>query len=445
VEGIKPELDHSSDDAELKTSSQLGYTVKAGIFKQMCAQAAYECFRYGDSRKQNKAEITFDQLYEAFLDEMQLKMRLKEPIEFQTISGNTVVLKRINKNGSIITQAKDSSPTRRNEPAPKTKENFRKLWETYSSMEQLPNLQQIKEVLQISPGISGFYAVFAALKEFKNVLARRYNAIEGIFEDEGLSDDAIVKQFEEGRFDEYVSAHAAHAKPFILIIDEINRGNIAAIFGELITLIENDKRLGRDEGLKLRLPYSNTLFYVPANLYIIGTMNTADRSVEALDTALRRRFTFSEKGPEPETLSATIEGIDLRALLSTINSRLEILIDRDHTLGHAWFIKVKKLDELRTVFAQKIIPLLKEFFFNDYGKIGLILGNAFIEPVNRLDKGIFADFEDADDYDTFLDRKQYHFNDVNRITAESFKKIYAINTGMAVLPAFTESGSINVN
>ncbi|EKO3382281.1 AAA family ATPase [Vibrio fluvialis] len=174
---------------------------------------------------------------------------------------------------------------------------------------------------------------------------------------------------------------------YVLVIDEINRGNISKIFGELITLIEPSKRKGASEALELVLPNSGKSFSVPDNLFLIGTMNTADRSLAMMDTALRRRFDFVEMMPKPEVFAETskVKGIDLESLLRALDQRIEILYDREHTLGHAFFMPVKELvddgDEeqafsaLVSAFQNKIIPLLEEYFFEDWSKIRLVLAD----------------------------------------------------------------------
>jgi 5-methylcytosine-specific restriction endonuclease McrBC GTP-binding regulatory subunit McrB len=173
---------------------------------------------------------------------------------------------------------------------------------------------------------------------------------------------------------------------FVLVIDEINRGNISKIFGELITLIEPSKRAGQTESLTIRLPYSQDEFSVPDNLYIIGTMNTADRSLAMMDTALRRRFDFEEMMPNLSVLkNCTVKGIKIDELLRIMNERIETLYDREHTLGHAFFIPVKEAFELgnedvawqtlQSIFQNKILPLLEEYFFEDWEKIRLVLGD----------------------------------------------------------------------
>lgn len=183
-------------------------------------------------------------------------------------------------------------------------------------------------------------------------------------------------------------------KPHVLIIDEINRGNISRIFGELITLIEPSKREGANEALSVDLPYSKRPFSVPDNVYLIGTMNTADRSLAGLDIALRRRFTFKEMPPRPDLLNnVEVAGLDIGQLLSVMNHRIEVMLDREHCIGHAYFIEMKDLEEKRTlnhlafIFRHNILPLLQEYFFEDWERIRWVLndhnGQSGVEPFIR--------------------------------------------------------------
>jgi len=219
-------------------------------------------------------------------------------------------------------------------------------------------------------------------------------------------------------------ALANPGKNFAILIDEINRGNVASIFGELITLIEEDKRLKETNELTTKLPYSREEFGVPNNLYIIGTMNTADRSVEALDTALRRRFTFIEMRPNPEKVTQPDSlKVDLRKIFEVINARIERLHDADHCIGHAYFMGVKDLAGLRSVFANKIIPLLREYFYGNPAKVGMVLGERFVKRKN--DNAPFATgswgFDDLDEKDVFM------FTDPSDFSEEDFQTIYAKN------------------
>ena len=187
------------------------------------------------------------------------------------------------------------------------------------------------------------------------------------------------------------SAENNPGKPYVLIIDEINRGNIAKIFGELITLIEDSKRLGASDAKEVILPYSQQSFGVPPNLFIIGTMNTADRSIQILDTALRRRFTFNEMMPKPShiNISTDVEGINCQKVLESMNRRIFGLLDRERQIGHTYFFNVTKVEQLADVFQNRIIPLLQEYFFDDWSKIRAVLGNnAFVQESNIKEQSL---------------------------------------------------------
>lgn len=216
-------------------------------------------------------------------------------------------------------------------------------------------------------------------------------------------------------------------KKFVLIIDEINRGNISRIFGELITLIEESKRQGAEEQISVTLPYSKYELTVPNNLYLIGTMNSSDRSLTGLDIALRRRFTFIEMPPQPNLLrDVSVDGVDIERLLTVINQRIEILIDRDHCLGHANFMNLKEkptLDNLSDIFKQKVIPQLQEYFFDDWAKINLVLnGNGMLKPKPVEKSAIFPNV-DSEDLGYFEDKKTWELVPTSFTSIESFAKI----------------------
>lgn len=240
---------------------------------------------------------------------------------------------------------------------------------------------------------------------------------------------------------------------YALFIDEINRANISNVFGELITLLEADKRMAYNPaskewegGVRVKLPYTHSAhpqepaFGIPNNLFVVGTMNTADRSIALLDLALRRRFTFEELMPDPQVLAksepiTTEDGtiIQLGKILEAMNQRIEYLFDRDHTIGHSYLMGVRSLEDLESAFRQKIVPLLQEYFYGDWHKIQLVLAdlvatedtdfrpkahpNAIVCHVVQRPKRLF----NIDD-DSYQDRRSYFVND--ELSAESFVKIY---------------------
>jgi 5-methylcytosine-specific restriction protein B len=209
-----------------------------------------------------------------------------------------------------------------------------------------------------------------------------------IYELDRINFSDIKKLAQENTPDANTATAKIKTDPYYLIIDEINRGNIAKIFGELITLLEKDKR----DKISCELPYSRKPFSLPPNIYIIGTMNTADRSIALLDTALRRRFTFVELEPDLKIFdNANIvpapkvnDNVDLKLLLTKLNERIAKKIDRDHRIGHAYFLDIAGIHDLYHVWYYKVLPLLMEYFYNDVESIKQVIGNAFINEDGNI-------------------------------------------------------------
>lgn len=307
-------------------NSQINYKVKDGIFKELCKKAL-----------ENRDDIESFNFYINDLKE-KTKEDANNPEKYFQLPNTKY---SIQYRGGKTFRIKFDDMSKNHKDYPVSIDNIEKLYKT-SNIDEIYNSAYVKAILN--------YLKSQGLKDYKE-------------KDEKIN------------------------LPYIIIIDEINRGNVSKIFGELITLIEPSKRIGESEELKVTLPYSGKKFGVPKNVYILGTMNTADRSITSLDTALRRRFEFIEMMPDVGKLSNNCEGVDLQKLLEVINARIEYLLDREKTIGHAFFIGVENLEDLKKVFQNKIIPLLQEYFYNDYALISAVLNdNGMIEKCEKDDK-----------------------------------------------------------
>jgi 5-methylcytosine-specific restriction protein B len=431
VEGIKPVLAEAEDADD--AAAGLGYRVEAGIFKAMAERATYALHVQRQMRLASGSElwasrkVPFDELYDSFVDLLigELVSGNSDDVNFRTKRGSSIVLKSIIPNGDLRFSHQEGDDT---SVFLVTKNRLEKLYATEDAL-TLTNTEIREAIGKINSSL--YWAVLRKLKdhEEKNYGDYKLNTVKilGSSQSDQLRRAltrpelaaSIARDFD---FTQLTPEDYAQAPRFVLIIDEINRGNVASIFGELISLLEDDKRGGQPHELRLTLPYSKASFVVPPNLYVLGTMNTADRSVEALDTALRRRFSFHELAPQPQLLRADVAGIDLPRLLAALNERLEALLDRDHRLGHAWLLPVRDLAGLRTAFSQKIIPQLQEYFYVHWGRIGQVLGPDFVRrqpPMASLFAG-FADDEAGDD-----PRPRYAITPAEEWSVEAFQRLYA--------------------
>ncbi|EAI4441110.1 endonuclease [Campylobacter lari] len=381
VEGIKPRIDSKENSKEVE------YEIKDGIFKELCKKAL-------DNYENSILNI----------DELNKKIELKEKVE------------------NFLNWLLET-----NEPIGKTKGgNF-----------FVVDIND-KTVMIYSEGVERFdgnfnlsISIFMELLKHKDEFNNAAEMFKKVF-DRDYADRThtyyfnLVKKFkayekQSTAKNENKKNNDNSLKPYIIIIDEINRGNVSKIFGELITLIEPSKRIGESEGLKVTLPYSGEKFGVPKNVYIIGTMNTADRSITSLDTALRRRFEFIEMMPKPNVLSDNCKGVNLQKLLEAINTRIEYLLDREKTIGHAFFIGIDSLEKLKNVFQNKIIPLLQEYFYNDYALIDAVLNkNGMLENVIVENKDYLKNMTEFIESDKVI----YKFSDSQKWDEATFKKIY---------------------
>ncbi|MFB9887041.1 AAA family ATPase [Balneatrix alpica] len=293
---------------------QLNYKVEPGVFKLLC-----------DDARHQDGEQTEDDVLNVFIEEVS-----EAPVTLTTVRGKAFEVRYRAGNGTFTCSPQASE----------------------SGLELPANIEHVRAFLRGEKPAS--------------VYCESY--VRGIA-------DYLRSRLDKGAEEK----SADEKKPYVLVIDEINRGNVSRIFGELITLIEASKREGAAEALSVSLPYSKERFSVPDNVYLIGTMNTADRSLAGLDIALRRRFVFEEMMPNPSLLNGVVvEGIDIGQLLAVMNQRIEVLLDRDHCLGHAYFMSLKSgdsLQQLEVIFRNQILPLLQEYFFEDWQRIQWVLND----------------------------------------------------------------------
>ncbi len=346
VEGIKPMINNEANSQEIQ------YEIKDGVFKELCEKANKNYFL----SNKNKNEIDLDKLifeFANYINQNFINKGDEFPLE-NKVNIKKILLNSKDEYRSFLLGGSIKSPQRL------TIDIIKRDYLDFKNRKIL-SFKDIKPKYDSQSDYHGnaiyYFMFYNKLKEFENIQNEKFK---------------IKKE---------------NLNSYMIIIDEINRGNISKIFGELITLIEPSKRIGEKEELKVRLPYSGDEFGVPKNVYILGTMNTADRSITSLDTALRRRFEFVEMMPDPSVLSDNCKDVNLQELLKAINTRIEYLLDREKTIGHAFFIGVENLEDLKKVFQNKIIPLLQEYFYNDYALISAVLNdNGMIEKCEKDDK-----------------------------------------------------------
>ena len=365
IEGIRPVLD---DDG----SGSVNYKLVPGVFRRIVKQAD-ENTRQPEQKNRESWDI--DELLQAFAEWIDGRLKSGEQIDLNVVdrkSGNKRIVEVIWSGDETFESIKagiEDNP--RNPPRNLTRDIIKRDYRAFYEGE-IKSIEDIK-----STGTSS-----------KHWAARYYF---GLYQK--------MKEFHDEEWQPNEQRDIA-SRNHVLIIDEINRGNIAKIFGELITLIEPSRRIGADDETTVTLPYSKNEFGVPDNLYIIGTMNTADRSIALLDTALRRRFVFIEMMPDPELVPKDVGGVDCQKLLEAMNKRIRFLLDREHQIGHTYFMKIKDMDSLASTFQNQIMPLLQEYFYDNWEKIRMVLNkNGFIvrdKESERLRKDLLTKFPEHD-------------------------------------------------
>ena len=382
VEGIKPQTD--------KENGQISYVVEPGIFKRACTEAAYEYLKAALTPEQQT--IPFDELFASYTEYVEEQLDSGKEVRIPTRSGKELQVVDISERGNIKLRHVNHTTSREYIVS---LERSRALNAAFEDLNAIDNIdREFREVIGGSNG-TAYWAVLNQVRlKSKDVVKLSRSTDEVLLLEDKLPHVERIDWSDRDFAQKKVA-------PFVIIIDEVNRGNIAGIFGELITLVEQDKRAFQAEVAQVVLPYSKKPFAVPPNLYLLGTMNTADRSVEALDTALRRRFSFVEMPSRPDLVQQP-DGfaVKLQPLLAAINGRIERLLDKDHHIGHSYFMDIHSADdpewELRLVFKNKVLPLLQEYFYGDPRKLGAVLGPLWVKKREATAHKLFGKF-DIDD------------------------------------------------
>jgi 5-methylcytosine-specific restriction protein B len=356
---------------------QLSYSVRDGVFKKMAISAMYR----PPVPLERQAEPDFDDVFEAFLK----KVGNELPYQLQSASGGELLVQSINDADTLrVTHAG------RTAVYGVTRNRLKALYEAYPTQAALAQKSTVNAITEVIGGANStvYWGALKRLLQFRDDSRQKLTPAP----EEKLSPVELTEYEQIKRRVLGDDTLAPNGKRYVLIIDEINRGNMSRVFGELITLIEPAKRAGRFETAEVQLPYSGDRFSVPSNLYLIGTMNTADRSLAVVDTALRRRFDFIEMIPDPDALKQdVVQGVKIKLMLRAINMRIEHLYDREHTIGHSFFMGLtarSTLSDLALIFKNNVLPLLEEYFFEDWEKIDKILGKSRVyEPQSTTTLG----------------------------------------------------------
>ena len=377
VEGIKPDLDTEFWNEPV---DKLTYKGTNGVFKAIANRALFD--RLNIKTGQQDAILDFKNLKELFIEEYSVGAIFK--------TGTKNAEFRIDK------YTKDSARITPINGKYTYSITFKYLEEAYNK--KMSSQSEIATINGVASGLYYYYAIYEKLLEIKK--SNDNNQVK--FNISEISDEdksQLVKDYYEGKIE---INNGKKGKPYVLIIDEINRGNISKIFGELITLIEEDKR----ENLSVKLPYSQETFTVPKNLYIIGTMNTSDRSIASIDIALRRRFKFKEIMPIIDLVADF--GCNFKDCFEFLNKRISVLLDRDHQIGHSYFINDKHqndgINELKNIWFDSILPLLNEYFYGDWEKLQALLGQATNDNtsfVKKIEKISFANSYSCDESENY--------------------------------------------